>query len=226
MPKKVGKFITFEGIEGSGKSTQLDHLMDHLSKFVPLGEIRHTKEPGGTPLGDRVRETLLDPHLHISPVAELFLYEAIRTEHVEQVIKPALAKGMWVLCDRFSDATVAYQGYGRGLPIDFIIQLNQVATGGVEPDLTLLLDCSEDVGLGRAFQRANSKGGRHLDRLEQEAKTFHHRVRQGYLKLAQQNPGRFIVIDAARDEEIVAQDMISKINHHYPLENLKKAGSR
>ena len=184
-----GMFITFEGIEGSGKSTQAGLLKSFLEEqgFRVLA----TREPGGSPIGEQIRRILLDPGNHgMVPLAELLLYEASRCQHVEAVIKPALAEGKAVICDRFFDASTAYQGYGRGLGAKMVGELNLVATGGRKPDLTIVLDLPVDIGLRRL--------GKNLDRIEREAVEFHERVRQGYLRIAGDEPGRVKVVDAAR----------------------------
>jgi dTMP kinase len=191
---RKGIFITLEGPEGSGKSTQTKLLCAALERAGR--RVVRTREPGGTPLAERVRGVLLDPSHEISPMAELLMYEAARAQHVEDVIRPALARGAVVVCDRFTDATLAYQGWGRGLPKERIRVLNEIASGGLSPDLTLLLDVPVEEGLARA--RALPKGragaGKKGDRLERETVAFHRRVRAGYLALAKREPGRFRVI--------------------------------
>lgn len=185
-------FITFEGIEGSGKSTQLERLAERIPGVVV------TKEPGGTPLADRIRAVLLDSRSRIDPVAELFLFAASRRQNVVDVIKPALERGATVLCDRFTDSTLAYQGFGRLLNLDQLRALNAWATNSLTPDLTLLFDLPEEAGLSRA--RARNAGAAHDEgRFETEDLRFHRRVREGYLTLAAAEPARFMVIDAAGD---------------------------
>ena len=167
-----GIFITLEGIEGSGKTTQAGLLKDLLeaSGF----EVLLTREPGGSPIGEKIRHILLDTaNSRMEPLAELFLYEASRTQHVEEVIKPAIAAGKAVICDRFYDASTAYQGYARGIGAETVDELNLIATGGQKPDLTIVLDLSVAEGLRRL--------GRNLDRIEGETAVFHERVRKGYL---------------------------------------------
>jgi len=194
-------FITFEGIEGCGKSTQARRLARRLGR---LG-IAHvmTLEPGGTEIGRKMRQVLLDArNKTLTPLAELLLYAADRAQHVEEVIKPALRDGKWVICDRFSDATVVYQGVARGQDRKLIALLNQVVTDGIRPHLTFLLDCPVEVGLSRALGR-NMKG---QDRFEKEALSFHRKVRQGYLDLARKNKKRFVILDAAASpKEIEAE---------------------
>ena len=181
-------FITFEGIEGCGKSTQAGMLRDLLQSRGT--SVLVTREPGGSPIGEQIRRILLDPGNHgMVALAELLLYEASRCQHVEAVIKPALDAGTVVICDRFFDASTAYQGYARGLDVAMVERLNLVATGGRKPDLTIVLDLPVEMGLRRL--------GRSLDRIEREAVEFHRRVRQGYLKIAESEPGRVKVVNAA-----------------------------
>jgi dTMP kinase len=192
-------FITFEGMEGCGKTTQVERLAKTLaSRGIPV--IR-TFEPGGTPCGDKIRRILLDrANRDLDPMAELCLYEADRAQHVAQVIRPALERGIWVICDRFFDATVVYQGMARGQDLELIRALNSKVTGGIRPDLTVLLDCPVGQGLKRAFQRNRSLGTRgeaSQDRFEREAAAFHEAVRRGYLELARLEPDRFVIIDAS-----------------------------
>jgi dTMP kinase len=197
-----GPFITFEGIEGSGKSTQILLLANYLSahgKSVTL-----TREPGGTTIGDQARRILLDPaNTRLDPKAELLLYAAGRAQHLAELIAPELASGKIVLCDRFSDATLAYQGYGRGLDLELIRTLDRIVTDGMRPDLTILLDIDAAAGLARARGR-NSRGGLESEaRFENEDLSFHERVRQGYLDLAKREPGRFCIMDASLRPEVI-----------------------
>ena len=184
------QFITFEGIEGSGKSTHARLLGDHLRAlgWDPLV----THEPGGTPLGEPIRRLLLDVgSAPVAPLAELLLYCADRAQHVEQVIRPALAAGRPVVCDRFSDSTLAYQGYGRGLDLAAVRDLDGHARAGLVPALTFVFDCPASEGLARARRRGST-----VDRIEAAPLAFHERVRQGFLTLAAETPGRYCVIDA------------------------------
>ncbi len=191
-----GRFITFEGIEGSGKSSQLTLLTEHLRSN--RWAVTLTREPGGTPIGDQVRKILLDPgNKALDPSAELLLYAASRAQHLQEVIRPALESGAIVLCDRFSDATIAYQGYGRGLDLTMIHVLDRLVTAGMRPDLTIVLDVEAAVGLARAHARNNLQGLEAEARFENEALTFHERVRQGYLALAREAPDRMKIVDAA-----------------------------
>ena len=198
-------FITLEGIEGSGKSTQIRRLADYLVKQgLP---VLLTREPGGCAIADAVRAILLDPkNQAMTSRTELLLYAAARSQHVEQVILPALAAGTTVLCDRFFDATTAYQGGGRGLDGALIAQLNSIATGGLQPDLTLLLDFPAEEGLSRARHRNQHDNLLDEGRFELEALDFHRRVRQRYLELAQREK-RFRVIDACGSAEEVGERM-------------------
>jgi dTMP kinase len=189
-----GFFITFEGGEGSGKTTQLKALLAHIRALQ--GEAVQTRDPGGTAIGNQVRDLLLNgDNVRMSALAELFLYEASRAQLVQEVIRPALAAGRIVLCDRFTDSTYAYQGYGRGLDLDLVERLNAVAADGLRPDLTFLLDLDPAVGLARAAERlAHPRQQR--DRLEGEVLEFHQRVRAGYRALAAREPERVVVLDA------------------------------
>jgi dTMP kinase len=210
----MGCFITFEGIEGCGKSTQLKLLAWHLEERGLTVTV--TREPGGCPIADQVRSILLDAaNRAMVPMAELFLYAAARAQHVADIIAPALETGAVVLCDRFTDATVAYQGHGRGLSLPVIDELNRLATHGVRPEMTVLLDCPVEIGLGRAFSRINSTQGAREERFELEAAEFHRRVRDGYLQLARQEPDRFIVINAAGSvtevEEAIRKAVLARL---------------
>jgi len=195
-----GFFVTFEGVEGSGKTTQIKHLERFLLQKGWRCTV--TREPGGSPLGDRIRRILLSSDTReLTALGELFLYEAARAEHVAQVIRPALRGGGVVLCDRFCDATVAYQGYARRLDLATVKHLNRLASEGTSPDLTLLLDCPVEVGLGRASRRIKAKSpSAREDRFERESLHFHQRVREGYLRIAREDPDRIRVIDASQGE--------------------------
>jgi dTMP kinase len=191
----VAYFITLEGIEGCGKSTQAELLSRELHAETGC-QVIATREPGGCPIANKIRAILLDAdNRALVPLAELLLYAAARAQHVAEVIRPALAEGKIVLCDRYTDATTAYQGYGRALDLPLIENLAQLATGGLTPDLTILLDCPEEVGLKRAMARINASSGAREERFEQESLRFHHAVREGYLKIAAAHPDRFIVVD-------------------------------
>lgn len=197
-------FISFEGIEGSGKTTQIQLLANQLES---LGyDVLITREPGGCPIADQIRHILLHPENdRLVPDAELLLYAAARAQHVAEVITPALKQGKIVLCDRFCDATLAYQGYARGLDLQLVLQLNDLAAGTCRPHLTLLLDMHPDQGLHRAQSRNAVAAGPAEGRFEQESLIFHSKVREGYLALAQQEPLRIKVIDATGNHEQVAK---------------------
>jgi dTMP kinase len=193
-----GIFITLEGPEGAGKTTQVKLL----SKQLDILAIPHviTRDPGGTPLGKQIRRILLNPENPVQPVTELLLYQADRAQHIAEVIKPSLEAGKLVICDRFIDSTMAYQGYGRGLDFALIRQLNQIATGGLTPDLTILFDIESSDGLARLHP-----GGH--DRLEREALEFHHKVRKGYLELAQAEPERWKILDATKPLSVAQAEL-------------------
>lgn len=189
-------FITLEGIEGSGKSTQIPAIVNHLESKGYKCVV--TREPGGTAVGGQIRAVLLNPeNKAMDPMAELMLYEADRAQHVSEVIRPSLKSGNIVICDRFSDSTVVYQGAARGIAPEIIERLNKLVLGEIEPDITFLLDLSPEKGLRRAWQQIEN-GRRHENetRFEKETLRFHEKVRQGYLALAKKNPMRFKVIDA------------------------------
>jgi dTMP kinase len=187
-------FITFEGIDGSGKTTQLQRVAARFPDPVI------TKEPGGTPTADRIRAILLDAASKLDPLAEVFLFAASRHQHVVEVIRPALDAGRVVLCDRYTDATLAYQGFGRLLDLDRLRALNDWATGSLRPEITLLFDIDEETGP----PRARGRGGAEL-RFEAEDLRFYRRVREGYLALARSEPDRFLVIDARGSVDEVAK---------------------
>jgi len=208
-------FISFEGIEGCGKTTQVAHLGEELSRRGILHVV--SREPGGTPLGMRIRSILLDPaHTDMEPRTELFLYAADRAQHTITVIRPSLESSKWVICDRFADATTVYQGYGRGQDLNLIQQLNEWATQGLWPQLTILLDCPVEVGLDRARRRIeeSSLHGRE-DRFEQQNYTFHQKVRQGYLKLAAGAPERFTVFDATMEPELLHSKIVTLLEPYF-----------
>lgn len=201
-------FITFEGIEGSGKTTQLKHIADFLRKKGHDCVI--TREPGGTPIGEKIRAILLDPASKgMNPLTELLLYTADRVQHVKELLGPSLAAGQTVLCDRYFDATLVYQGYARGLDIKLIEQLHQLLLAGLRPDITFLLDLPPETGLSRAWAQINNgnRTGRE-SRFEKEALSFHEKVRSGYLTLARKEPERFRIIDASRDLDDVQKEIL------------------
>ncbi|CAN5250298.1 dTMP kinase [soil metagenome] len=199
MPENyTGTFVTLEGPEGAGKTTQLKQL----SKQLDILGIDHivTRDPGGTPLGRQIRRILLNPENPVNPITELLLYQADRAQHVGEVILPALKEGKLVLCDRYTDSTMAYQGYARGIDFEIIEDLNQVATGGLRPELTILFDLESSEGLSRLHP-----GGH--DRLEREAIEFHHKVRDGYHQLAKKEPERWKTIDASKPMTTVQTEL-------------------
>lgn len=196
---RSGLFITFEGVEGSGKSTQARALAAHLT--AGGASVVLTREPGGTALGERIRDVLLDlGERGMLAETELFLYLASRAEHVARVIAPALESGDIVISDRFGDASVAYQGGGRELGPSLVESLNEVATGCVKPDVTFLLDLDPEEGL----RRLSGRGGGDRDRIETEAIAFHRRVREAYIQAAERDPSRFVILDAGLDEAEIA----------------------
>jgi dTMP kinase len=198
-----GSFISLEGIEGTGKSTQTRLLTEYLQQRGQ--KTVRTQEPGGTAISMKIRELLLSlDSREMDPVAELLLYNAARVQHIREVIDPALARGEIVISDRFSDSTLAYQGYGRGIDLKMIDTLDAIATNGMRPDLTLLLDIDVETGLQR--NREISK----RDRLELEDITFHEKVRRGFLEIAKDDPGRIRVIDC-RDSVVAVHERIISI---------------
>ncbi len=197
-------FISFEGPEGSGKSTQISFLHQHLSRRgVNVIQVR---EPGGTPVGNQIRAVLLDRKSEMEPSVELLLYSASRAQLVARVIRPHLAAGGVVLCDRYADSTMAYQGYGRGLDLEMLKEITRFATGGLKPDLTLYLDIEPAHGLAR---RAGSTEG--LNRIDAETLDFHRRVRDGYLALMAAEPERWISIDADQPMAAVQGTIIATV---------------
>lgn len=201
-----GLFITFEGIEGCGKSTQAQRLRAHLEERGY--KVTLTREPGGTAIGEAIRGILLDPaHAAMTPLTELLLYQAARVQHVEEVIETALGAGAIVVCDRYTDSTLAYQGAGRNLSpalIDAVVTSETLAQRA--PDLTLLLDIDVETGLER------SRNEQEWDRIEQESIAFHERVRDGFLAIAEREPGRVCVVDARRDAETIAEEIARTVD--------------
>lgn len=192
----MGLLITFEGPDGSGKTTQLGLLAEHLRA---LGhDVLTTREPGGTAIGDQIRAVLHDvKNVEMTRETEFLLYAASRAQLVRQVLKPHLARGGTVLCDRFADSSMAYQGYGRELDLEAISLITQFATGGLTPDLTIYLDLPVEVGIERK-QSAHLAQAGEWNRLDQQTLDFHRRVHQGYLKMAQANPDRWLIVDATQ----------------------------
>lgn len=205
-------FITLEGIEGSGKTTQASHIVQSLQEQG--FDCVSTREPGGTRIGEKIRTILLDPESKdIDPLTELLLYTADRAQHIKEFISPNLSAGKIVLCDRYYDATVVYQGFARGLDIGLIQQLHRLIFSDLKPDITILLDLPPEVGLARAWKQI--KNGTRTDietRFEKETIAFHEKVRSGYLELAQLEPERFRVIDAAKDENRVREKIINTLS--------------
>ena len=201
------RFITFEGGDGSGKTTQLKALESYLTARGK--SCLSTREPGGTSLGELIRQVLLEVSKQpITSPTELFLYLADRAQHIHEVIIPGLEQGKIVLCDRHTDSTLAYQGYGRGIDLGLLRSLNDIASQGIKPDLTLLFDCPVGIGLSRTARRqSHTASGRNEDRFEREKIEFHERVRAGFLELARAEPNRFRIIDASRSAKEVGQEI-------------------
>ncbi len=211
--KPGGFFITFEGPEGGGKSTQIHRLAATLAEHGYV--VWTTREPGGTRVGEMIRPILLSrDQTRMTPWSEALLFTAARAQHVEEVIRPRLARGELVLCDRYTDSTLAYQGYGRGLDLDTLRRLQAQATGGLQPNLTMLLNLPVATGLSRIPGTAR-------DRLDRETATFHERVRAGYQKMAAADPRRWREVDAAADEDEVARRILALVS-----EALQQAGIR
>ncbi len=209
----VGKLITFEGPEGGGKTTLIRRLAEALERDCAK-VVRLAREPGGTRTGEAVR-AILQHDAASEPIfdrTEVLLFEASRAQLCETVLAPAIARGEWCLCDRFTDSTLAYQGYGRGIDLDTLRGLNDFATGGLRPDLTLLLDLPAESGLERIRQRA----GTGIDRIENESLCFHRRLRDGYRALAEAESERFVVIDALRTFEEVWSDVWNAVRRLLP----------
>ncbi|MDR2018455.1 MAG: dTMP kinase [Syntrophobacterales bacterium] len=202
--------IAFEGIEGSGKSTQAELLNNYL---VSKGHtVVRTREPGGSPLGEALRKVLLQRDMNIFPFSELLVFMAMRAQHVDEVILPALQEQKIVLCDRFVDATYAYQGYGRSIDLGIIETLNRLVTKGIRPNLTILLDVDVETGLTRKALHAT------MDRFEKEALSFHQKIRDAYLKLSKEDPGRFLVVNGGLEQsaiqDIIRQKVETLINNY------------
>jgi dTMP kinase len=212
-------FISFEGIEGSGKTTQIQHAVEFFKgKGVACTA---TREPGGTEIGRKIREILLDPSQgKMDPMTELLLYTADRAQHLKEIVIPDLKNNRVVLCDRYFDATIVYQGYARGIDIQIIKGLHELLCDNFKPDRTILLDLTPKIGLSRAWKQLD-EGSRteNESRFELEKLSFHEKVRNGYLALSRQEPNRFCVIDAGREETVVKEaicDVLSAIYHEKP----------
>ena len=198
-------FITFEGIEGSGKTTQIRLLMDWFQARNMHALL--TREPGGTGIGEQIRAVLLSPdNTAMTPEAEILLFSAARAQIVREVIRPRLDEGWIVICDRFADSTLAYQGYGHGLPLDDLLRITEFATGGLWPDLTIYLDLDVETGLRRKAATPEE-----WNRMEAHAIAFHKRVRQGYRALAAQNPARWLVLDAAQPVNAIQAQIRARV---------------
>jgi dTMP kinase len=196
-------FITFEGLDGSGKSTQISILKNYLEdKGI---KVYVTREPGGTEVGERIRSILLDPDLTLKPWTEAFLYIGSRVENTEK-IKKKLQEGFWVICERYMDSTIAYQGYGRGLPINILSDLNRIATSNLIPHITFLIDIDPYKSLSRK---------KNFDRIERESLEFYDKVRKGYLEIAEREKERFVVISGERSIEEIRKDIISYLERKY-----------
>lgn len=207
-------FITFEGSEGCGKSTQAKALWRKISRLGIPAVL--TQEPGGTALGNELRLTLKERRQdEISPLAELLLFAACRIQLVTEVIRPSLQQGKIVICDRFADSTLAYQGYGRGLDLETIKEINNLATQNIKPNLTILLDIPTQKGLGRKQDKMN-------DRFEAEGLAFHNRVRDGYLKLASEEPERWLVIDATLPRARIGKIIWDRVNQLLQAEKISR----
>ncbi len=202
--KKKGYFITFEGAEGSGKSTQIKRAAAYLKKKGR--KVLLLREPGGTRVSEAIRKVILDKSLkEMAPSTELLLYLAARAQIIREKIRPALEKGVTVICDRFEDSTLAYQGFGRGFRVSMIETISQwVVRNSIQPDLTFLLDIDPKLGMKR--------GGRH-DRIERESLVFHRKVRQGFLKLARKNPKRYLVLNALESKDTLAQKIKERLDY-------------
>ena len=215
----MGFFITFEGIEGSGKSTQASLLAAFLEEKGSA--VVAVREPGGTPIGEKLRAVLLgDEGAGMDPWTELLLYEACRAELVAKVIRPALGAGKVVICDRYTDSTLAYQGYGRGLDKDAVRELNKTASGGLTPDVTILVDCEVEEGLRRATERIEAGSGgdgvQKEDRFEKESVDFHQRVRAGFHEIAAADPGRVRTVKGVGEKAVIQKRICDIIKDALP----------
>jgi len=208
-----GLFITFEGPEGSGKSTQSKRVHQHIASRG-LNAL-WTREPGGTPVGDKIRSILIDPeNAGMSDLTEVLLLAACRNQHVDQVITPGVEAGKIIVCDRFADSTLAYQGYGRGVDMSHLIYLHNMVTKGLAPDLTILVDIESERGLARVQSRGEVQGG---DRIEREGLEFHRKLRKGYLEMASNYPARYEIIDGDRTQDEVFQDILERLEKRFDI---------
>jgi len=210
-------FITLEGIEGSGKTTQVRYMLEFLASkgFACVA----TREPGGTTIGKKIRSILLDPESKdMEPLVELLLYTADRAQHVKEIILPLLSAGKTVVCDRYYDATVVYQGFARGINIDLIHELHKSILKDLKPDITILLDLPSEIGLSRAWKQIESGDRAGLEtRFEEETLAFHEKVRSGYLELARLEPERFRVVDASKNENQVRAEITNILSSEYKI---------
>ena len=205
----VSLFITFEGSDGSGKTTQMQFLTEWLQKQGY--NVLTTREPGGTPIGEEIRKVLLDPEIkEIPPLAEVCLFSISRAMLVNQVIRPGLERGYIVLCDRYADSTLAYQGYGHGLDLEMLHAITALATGGLKPDLTIYLDIDVEEGLRRKLA-AHKASRAEWNRLDRQEMAFHRRVREGYLQMAARKPDRWLVIDATQPVEAIQVSIRARV---------------
>jgi dTMP kinase len=212
----TGRFITFEGGEGSGKSSQISHLARAL-RAVGL-TVLETREPGGSPMGERIRTLLLDPTSKMDAMSQAFLFCAARHDHVVELIAPALAREEWVLCDRFADSTRAYQGAAGELPPELVKTFENAAVGSTRPDLTFILDIKPEIGLLRAARRRNAHDD--ADAFEAADIGFHQRVRAGFLNVAKDEPARCVVIDADQNEKDIADAIYKSCNLTFKLHEI------
>lgn len=206
-----GKFITFEGGEGSGKSTQIDLLLANLKNHGI--DVLKTREPGGTNVGESIRKILVNGKINnISPFTELFLNSASRKEHIDKIIKPSLNNGKWVLCDRYIDSTLVYQGYGHGLDLKLINKINQLTVGEYIPDLTFVFDLNPQLGLKRAKNRITNE-----DRYEKMDISFHLTIRNSFLKVAKTDLDKYKIIDASLDKEKISENILNTVLNKFVL---------
>lgn len=213
MTISVALFLSFEGVDGAGKSTQLELLLEYLKgKRI---DFIFTREPGGTPLGEQIREILLDPkNAGMSIITEALLFAAIRTEHVNRVIRPALEAGKVVICDRFVDSSLVYQGLAGGLPLDFVQQINEMATGALKPHRTIVLDIDPNLALQR-------KSPGMEDRIEQKSLRYHQLVREGYQELAKAEPRRIKIVDASGSVDEVQRQIRTLVDEVLPRRTVR-----
>lgn len=212
----TGKFIVFEGPDGSGKTTQIKLLTERLKEDG--FDVVNTREPGGTNISEKIRQILLDPqNKELCSKAEALLYAAARAQHVEELIKPQLAAGKIVISDRFVDSTLAYQGFGRQLEIDYLKTVNKMATGNLGPDLVVLIDIRPELGLKRIMENRAQSGQSGTDRIEQENISFHQKVREGFLALSQQDNERYLVVSGEKEQLSLGQEIYSQVKNKFNI---------